>query len=372
MKTTIPAHDDPVLLMDTAMQWLLRLRDESVTEVDIAHWLSWYEEDAAHRRAFDDAQHFWNSAGALAEGPDGMQRLKRLHAGGQAASAPPVMAMPSASRGWRPSRLRGWWSRHGRVAGLGTAAALMVAAVIAWQGRFDDGVLQAPQDAALAPDVRTMTLPDGSQVDLAARSSVELQYTRESRLLKLQAGEAYFSVQPDRQRPFVVDVGDLHVLAVGTAFNIRHSDNRVIVTVSHGIVDVYPPDAAGTNAASTESASRRIRVRAGSQVDWARGAAHPLVTSVDPARALAWRQGRLEFIDQPLSEVVIEVNRYAPRPVEIADEQAAALAYTGTVLTRATDEWLMALPANFPVRLINDNGRIVIAHSPSARDREHQ
>src|SRR6185312_11690286 len=81
-----------------------------------------------------------------------------------------------------------------------------------------------------------VTLPDGSQVSLGARSKLTVAYTRGARDVRLEAGEAFFAVQKNAARPFRVHVLDGVVTAVGTAFDVRTTNDRVLVAVAEGVV----------------------------------------------------------------------------------------------------------------------------------------
>src|SRR3546814_19688281 len=50
---------------------------------------------------------------------------------------------------------------------------------------------------------------------------------------------AWFQVAKDRARPFVVEVGDVRVRAVGTAFGVKRTAGGVDVQVTEGVVEVW-------------------------------------------------------------------------------------------------------------------------------------
>ncbi len=85
---------------------------------------------------------------------------------------------------------------------------------------------------------RSVVLADGSHMDVSGGSRIRVQYTEARRELRLEEGEAFFSVAHDVARPFVVDVGALHVIAIGTAFDVRHDADKTVITVSQGRVQV--------------------------------------------------------------------------------------------------------------------------------------
>lgn len=67
----------------------------------------------------------------------------------------------------------------------------------------------------------SLTLTDGSKVIMNAGSSLRYikDFEADKRVLYLE-GEAYFDVQKDSLRPFIVYTGDMSTTAIGTSFNI--------------------------------------------------------------------------------------------------------------------------------------------------------
>ncbi len=86
-----------------------------------------------------------------------------------------------------------------------------------------------------------LELPDGSKVTL--NESASLQYpeeflasTREITIF----GEAFFDVEPDREKPFIVKAGDYRIKVLGTRFNVREIRSDIFeVYVTEGKVAVY-------------------------------------------------------------------------------------------------------------------------------------
>ncbi len=259
---------------------------------------------------------------------------------------------------WRPPPFA---EHRGVLAGVVAAAILVVVLLNPWySGR------PSPQEPRVARSVaanRTSTLPDGSMIDLGGRTSVAVDFSGPARRLRLSPGEAFFKVRPDKTRPFVVRAGPLDVTAVGTAFDVKHAPDRVIVTVQQGLVGIT-----SVNTSAKQIPESGWQVRAGDQFTYSEVAATATLASVDTSSALAWRAGRLEYMNAPLPLVVADVNRYSSHPLEIADPQLEQLTFTGTVFTDAIDSWLNALPAALPVVLEHGTrGTIQLRAAPGER-----
>lgn len=87
----------------------------------------------------------------------------------------------------------------------------------------------------------SVILPDGSKVWINSGSTLSYgrQFNSKERILNLD-GEAYFEVAPNTDAPFIVNSNELHVRALGTAFNLKaYSEDRIFSTaLLHGKVEV--------------------------------------------------------------------------------------------------------------------------------------
>ncbi len=66
--------------------------------------------------------------------------------------------------------------------------------------------------------------------------------------MTLDAGEAYFEVVHDAQRPFVVYAGNRRITDLGTKFSVFRNGDDVRVVVREGRVQVEMLDASGSAA----------------------------------------------------------------------------------------------------------------------------
>ena len=82
-------------------------------------------------------------------------------------------------------------------------------------------------------DVRFVQLNDGSRVKMGAGSEISYpgHFKNAERLVKLK-GQAYFKVAKDQNKPFKVEVDNIVVTALGTAFEIFCDPNRQTIETS--------------------------------------------------------------------------------------------------------------------------------------------
>jgi transmembrane sensor len=201
---------------------------------------------------------------------------------------------------------------------LFAAAAALVLGLVIWRGEP-----RAPEPLA------RRLLEDGSAVELNRGAIVRDAFTGHERLVELVAGEAYFAVAKNPDRPFVVRAGGVDVRAVGTAFSVRLEAGAVEVLVTEGRVDVRqeperrPADAAGT------------LVDAGQKATISRAAVAPPqlspATAAQMSRHLGWQAQLLDFSSAPLAVAVGEFNRRNRIQFEIADPELAALPIVASI-----------------------------------------
>lgn len=316
-----------------AADWWVRLRAPDATDEMVDQWLAWTQEDERHLETFERVNEMASRLGSL----DRISRQSLINA----------FASPAASsRRWLP------------LAAAASFAAMILGGTLyfAWN-QLAPGVSTQVYNSAIAQN-RDITLSDGTQVALGAASTMTTQFSKGQRQIELKNGEAFFQVVHDTSRPFVVAAGDLSIRDIGTAFDVRRTGQRVTIAVTQGRVEI-----ADVNQKPGETQRGILQVSAGQMVSYDPATSAMTVGSMTPEQATAWRSDRLEFIDEPLSVVVANVNRYSERPLHIADADLGKLSYTGSIRTDALDSWLGALPQVFPLRVNKDASQVTLSDS---------
>jgi transmembrane sensor len=87
--------------------------------------------------------------------------------------------------------------------------------------------------------VKADSLPDGSVVTLNKHSQVSYpeKFANDKRVLQLN-GEAFFKVQPNKEKPFEVHTNNVTITVVGTSFNVRSRGDTTEIIVETGVVEV--------------------------------------------------------------------------------------------------------------------------------------
>ncbi|WP_216635600.1 FecR family protein [Croceicoccus bisphenolivorans] len=198
-------------------------------------------------------------------------------------------------------------------------------------------------------EVREIPLKDGSLVTLGGHSALNVAFSPSERTVQLTRGEAFFSVSPDRNRPFVVLVGGQRIRVVGTKFNVNFDGKRVHVSVMEGVVQVAP-DTAGEHPENPQpepGAQGYVTLVAGQKLSaGSSGQARPEPLG---GEAGTWRSGHLDYHDAALGQIIADARRYYPHPIEIASPALASEHLTTSFSASQVDQMLDTLPDILPL-----------------------
>jgi transmembrane sensor len=296
----VPGTEDQ--LLREAAAWFARMRGQDA-EASRSEFEAWLARGALHRAAYNRAAEIFAMGKLLAE-PD-----------------PPRMAAATGerSRGRRPVL-----TALVALSVVGGASWLALTSGDAPQGATDKVAGSAgPQGEysarliTVASEMRSVRMPEGSEVRLEADTIVAVRFQGAARSLVLERGRARFTVAREA-RPFVVEVGGGRVTALGTIFEVSlDNGRRVTVRLVEGAVDVIPaataeaPRPQPRRMARGETLTFASTPQAGAQ---AAGAAEEAASpSVGPQPAPQ------EYDRIRIADLILAANRRAPRPIRLAD-----------------------------------------------------
>jgi transmembrane sensor len=163
-----------------------------------------------------------------------------------------------------------------------------------------------------------VTLLDGTKITLNADSKLKypMRFGEESREVYLE-GEAYFEVTHNDQKPFVVHTADVLTTDLGTKFNVCAFPNEESITVSleEGKVEV------STGASGTKKGD--IFLSPTQQLVYNKEKETNKIEEFDLQKVIGWKDNILVFDNEPLSKVLVHLERYFGVKFEIADQSLA-------------------------------------------------
>jgi transmembrane sensor len=327
-----------------ACEWFVEFRSGDLDDAGRRRFDLWARKSPEHLAAYVEIAAIWSEGSALDPGLKWDPKTLIAQAAADAANVVPLTdrsraanastAVSNTSSDPAPDKLHSRESPPGksslpwfRVAASMAAVALTVGTTI-WYQDF-----RMPIYATTFGEQRSITLTDGSVIDINSRSKVRIRYSARERDVDLLEGQALFHVAKNLARPFLVSTATTQVRAVGTEFDVYQKQGGTVVSVVEGRVAVQLRSKAAGNettdlshvaaahqdeAGAQKSDSRPIFLAAGEQVlvttKTMRKADHPNITI-----ATSWTQRQLEFESASLSEVAEEFNRYNERQLVIED-----------------------------------------------------
>jgi len=187
----------------------------------------WIHSDPAHQRYFDHFQLIWNMSKQVTLPPSiseesAWQRFQQRTFQAPAQKNSIVRSLPSAFN----------WRRAAAILILGVS--ILSLFYVIWDKNTSAPIMIAADGSAIEK-----VLPDGSTVTLNKHASITYagRMKGEERKVELK-GEAFFTVVPDKTKPFVVTINDITVTVVGTAFNVKQAGDETEIIVESGIVKV--------------------------------------------------------------------------------------------------------------------------------------
>lgn len=324
-----------------AKHWLLRLHSGDMSSLDQQAFERWYQQDSTHQQEYARLSVFWQELDLIAE--------EVLADYGQDSHPVAAPGPASASMHW-PLRPVAW-----------IAASLLLIMVLfgAQQLTWSTANSIIEEYSSAKGELRKIVLDDGSTLELGPYSRVKVEFDERQRLVFLHSGEAYFRVAKEPQRPFIVKTLYGHSRAVGTEFEVRIGVERVSVTVHEGIVEV------AVKGRSQEVSKSHLRI--GQSVSYGNNGRLSAVHDVALALSAVWRNGSMVFEQQPLLEVVEELNRYSRKSIVIGDERLKTIKVNGIFQGGEVDAVLGAIEASLPAELVHGENRITLRYKPASR-----
>ena len=310
--------------MAEASAWLARLQRDDIGEADGLAFDAWLAAAPANADAYRGALAAWQAFDAGADD----------------------IAFELAAQD-RRARTRVVTSRRWMVGAGGLALAASLALAI-----LPQVLVQTTAYATGRGEHRHLTLADGSVVDLNAESRLTVRFSGGKREARLEDGEAIFDVAHDADRPFTVAAADRIVRVVGTQFDVRNRPGELTVTVARGRVQVRPTTASGS--------ARGFLLTPGQRLEIGQGGVERL-RSVDPQETFSWRAGRLVYRNQPLADVVADLNRQFVDQIEIRDPELASIPITGVIVLDDPQSVVARLTLMLPIRTVpSDRGLLLL------------
>ena len=203
--------------------------------------------------------------------------------------------------------------------------------------------------------IQQVDLPDGTHLDINARTDLHIRLYRQKREVTLNSGEVRFAVSHNADVPFDVHTREGDVNVVGTVFTVADRGRSVNVSVEEGHVR-FQTRLAGNGGASKKNADAKQAIPAlvdlyAEEYLTVRNGQHGSKTRINTADVAAWRDGWLVFNNAPLEDAIPEINAYRRSPIVLGNYKTSQLRLTGRFLANDSQQLDKALPKILPVQV---------------------
>ncbi len=164
-------------------------------------------------------------------------------------------------------------------------------------------------------------LEDGTKVWINSDSRLRYPviFSSDTREVYLE-GEAYFEVQRDVNRPFIVHAGDQNVTVLGTSFGISCYASEV---------NDYTTLVSGKVKVDFEQGKQSFMLEPGMQVTYNKKIRVATKRKVDVAEFVAWKNGKYVFKQKRLEDILSTLSRWYDFEVFYRNEDVKEVLFSG-------------------------------------------
>ena len=184
----------------------------------------WRSEDIAYEAKYEQFRLIWETS-----------RKLQFEGQSDAAASLKVLKQKAAEQKLQQDKSS---TLHHRYLWLKIAAAVLILIGGTWLYMAQRTIPEIELSTQTA--VKTDTLSDGSVVTLNKKTVIMYpeKFSDHQRNIALEKGEAFFSITPDKARPFIIHTEGITIQVVGTSFNVKNRMGNVEVIVEAGTVHV--------------------------------------------------------------------------------------------------------------------------------------
>lgn len=225
---------------------------------------------------------------------------------------------------------------------------IMVYGIIQYQFSGQNSIQIASKDSTITDN----PLPDGTMIALNQNTTIEYQkeFSGKERRVKLE-GEAFFDVEPDKEKPFVIQAQDAIITVLGTSFNVKamKNDEAVEVLVEEGLVELSNPDR--SQSTKLKVGEKGIFLKSTNEVK--------KETEID-VESLYWLNKTLLFRDTELSVVFETLERLYDVNIEVDNSSINTCLLTAKFSNETIEHILEHISIIFELEITNQNQTILL------------
>jgi ferric-dicitrate binding protein FerR (iron transport regulator) len=227
------------------------------------------------------------------------------------------------------------------------------------------------------------TLPDGTKVWLNSGSKLTVQpeYQLHERTVEL-SGEAYFDVETNPERPFIVRVGEISIKATGTVFNVKAypEEEQITTTLVEGTVFIEGNDEKEKGFKmqlqpnQTVSYRKKITNQNVAREDTAVHTSLPKPEKQEPQKPLtattspmktetltSWMKDRWIIDNEEFGNLAVQLERRYNVQIRFESEELKQYRFTGTIERETVEQMFDAFRYSIPLKYAIERGIVTLS-----------
>lgn len=195
-------------------------------------------------------------------------------------------------------------------------------------------------------------LPDNSNVRLNADTHLEYDLNDKKQRKVYLSGEAFFKVEKDEKRPFIVDMGELQIEVLGTSFNVQTYENEDFIETS--LVE-------GSVKLSGKRLLTNYYLKPMEQMIYYKNDGSLKIIPLDSDIELGWMADRLVFNSEPLNKVIHQIERWYGVTIDLQCPEIKNDLMSGSFYKEELKDVLEAIRIQYDVKYSMREGHIIIS-----------
>uniref|UniRef100_UPI003217F7B2 FecR family protein n=1 Tax=uncultured Draconibacterium sp. TaxID=1573823 RepID=UPI003217F7B2 len=313
--------------------------DGEITDLEKEYLYQWISKSPANAKFYTQTKDLWEASLAdvsrIAETSREWERFSRR-----------IVANPKKKKTLRFSSP---WYRVAAILIIG----LLLANLLVPNFQKEDQVLVT----SVAPEgsISQTILPDGTMIYLNAGSEIkyDVNFNRNKREVYVN-GEAWFDVQKNKDKPFVVHTPFYDVQVLGTQFNVKsyEDDETVTATLEEGSIKILSTD----NLKLKED----ITLKPGEQLVYYKSTRKLLRNKVDTRLFSSWKDNKLIFLEMSFGELLKLLERKYGVDIEVSDKSILDGHYSGTIKNETIMEILKIIQHTHDIQFSIEGQKVII------------
>lgn len=240
--------------------------------------------------------------------------------------------------------------KSGRRIGIYLRIAVAVALVIiasVWTFNY----LNKPdyQQVVAQNEVEEDKLPDGTEIALNQFSSIRYPEKLDDNFRRVELkGDAFFEVERDTARPFIITTQNIEIEVLGTSFYVDSRENQAQIQV---IVE--------TGSVAMTSESNKIVLAANEIGVFDKSTGQLTKKENKDVNYLAWKTDILVFENTSLESVIFDLNRKFHAQISMANQELSSCPLTATYDDKSLEAIVLIIEKTLDIEAQIDGEKII-------------